>query len=121
MPFLPKSLVTQLLDSLTQQTDAISAALSRQADAVIAQVELDRARLSWEKEQFRDRQRTIELEQQRAKGEDLPAEVQSVVEHMGGSDPVLKSQLMAFARTRLSRSIPPQQIAREIQMGDQSR
>jgi len=124
VPFVPAAVLQSLLAATTQQADAtqaLAAALSRQAEADLARVTLDRERLQWEQGREKAAAEAVEREHERSRGEDLPDLVQQTISKFAGEDPMLRSQLASYARTRAARGIPEQQIVKEITMGDPTR
>jgi len=117
VPFVPAAVLQSLLAATTQQADAtqaLAAALSRQAEA-------DLARVQWKQGREKAAAEAVEREHERSRGEDLPDLVQQTISKFAGEDPMLRSQLASYARTRAARGIPEQQIVKEITMGDPTR
>jgi hypothetical protein len=105
------------IDAMRDQSASMAAALSRQADAEMARLQLERERFEWQKE--RHAAADAERAQWRAQmaGDDLPAPITQTIAGLAGTDPALRAQLVGFARQRLARDITLEQVLGELRLG----
>lgn len=106
------------IEALRDTNARLCAVLERQTAVDEARVALDRERFTAEQAERTRAREELAARLRTTEGEDLPAVVREQIERFSGGDTVLRSQLQGFARTRLGRDIAPDQVAREIRLGD---
>lgn len=114
----PDETVRYAIDALRDTNTRLCAVLERQTAVDEARVALERERFTAEQAERARAREELAARLRTAEGEDLPAVVREQIQLFSGGDSVLRSQLMGFARTRLGRDIAPEQVAREIRLGD---